>query len=72
MRNDAEYYLKYRKNVETEMVALGDFLYRNTPDSNAAKEVSAPDSMRASYCVALLTTDETGCPANNAVEVEWS
>lgn len=40
MRNNPDYYLQYRKNVETEMVALGEAFHRNTPDSAAAKDVS--------------------------------
>jgi cation diffusion facilitator CzcD-associated flavoprotein CzcO len=40
MRNDKEQYLKYRKNVETEMVSGFAVFHRNTPDSEGAREVS--------------------------------
>lgn len=39
MREDPEAYLKYRKNVESEMVAGFAVFHRNSPESKSAIEV---------------------------------
>ena len=39
MRDDPEMYLKYRKNVETEMVAGFAVFHRNSPESKGALKV---------------------------------
>ena len=43
MREDSERYLKYRKNVETEMVSGFSVFHRNTPESGGARDVSCPE-----------------------------
>lgn len=64
MRSNPEYYLKYRKNVETEMVALGELFHRDTPDSYAARDVSVPPAdipRRTNHWL----TSETVCYKSN-------
>lgn len=43
LRHDSEYYLRYRKSVETEMVSGFATFHRNTPESSAAIAFASRD-----------------------------
>lgn len=45
LRSDPDFYLKYRKAVETEMVSGFEIFHRNTPESKAAFDFASNDMM---------------------------
>lgn len=45
LRNDPDFYLKYRKSIETEMVSGFTIFHRNTPESKTAFEYASNEMM---------------------------
>ena len=67
MREDREQYLKYRKNVETEMVAGFKVYHRKSPESKGAEKVSLP-----LWIVDMELTIPTVCPVKDDNKTCWT
>lgn len=46
LRTDPDFYLRYRKAVETEMVSGFEIFHRNTPESKAAFDFASNDMIK--------------------------